>query len=149
MTSLMIGEGSQVTLHFALRLATGELIDSNFDAAPATFRVGDGNLLPAFERALFGMSAGQQKTMTIAAEQGFGQRNPNNIQHFKRGQFASDMPLEVGLMVSFADAQNMELPGVVKSIVGDDVTIDFNHPLAGCSIEFEVHILTVIPAATH
>ena len=149
MSNLVIGEGTEVTLHFALRLETDEVVDSNFDTAPATFTVGDGNLLPGFERVLFGMAAGQVGTFKIPPEQGFGVANPNNVQVLKRSQFSPDVNLEIGLMMSFADAQNAELPGVIKDFDEQEVTIDFNHPLAGHTILFDVEIISVNPAIRH
>ena len=62
-----IGQNTEVTLHFALRLENGDTVDSTFDKAPATFKVGDGNLLPGFEAALFGFKAGDKATVTIAS----------------------------------------------------------------------------------
>ena len=60
-----IGQNTEVTLHFALRLENGDTVDSTFDKAPATFKVGDGNLLPGFEAALFGFKAGDKRTLTV------------------------------------------------------------------------------------
>lgn len=147
--NLTIGEGTQVTLHFALKLDGGDIVDSTFEGDPAQFTVGDGNLLEGFEQALFGLSAGDNETFVIPPEKGFGQANPNNVQEFKREDFAEDVELEKGLMLSFADAQNAELPGVVTDFNDENVTVDFNHPLAGKPINFEVKILQVDPAVKH
>ncbi len=149
MRNLTLGPGTRVTLHFSLRLPDGEVIDSNFEREPATFTVGDGNLLQGFEKAIFGLQEGDRKTLTIKPEDGFGQRNPNNVQEIARNQFGADIQLEEGLMLSFADAQKTELPGVVKRFNDDVVTVDFNHPLAGRDIYFEVAILKVEPAQVH
>lgn len=137
-----IGQNSQVTLHFALKLESGDVVDSTFDKQPATFVVGDGNLLPGFEAALFGLKAGDKRTLPIAPEQGFGQPNPQNVQVMPRSQF-EDMALSEGLLVIFNDAANTELPGVVKHFDDSHVTVDFNHPLAGKPLTFEVDILDV------
>ncbi len=149
MRDLAIGPGTKITLHFALQLENGELVDSNFERDPATFTVGDGNLLPGFEKALFGMLEGEHKTLVIKPENGFGQRNPNNIQEIARSQFSPDLELSEGLMLSFADAQKTELPGVVVPFDEDVVVIDFNHPLAGRDILFEVAILKIEPVQVH
>lgn len=146
---LEIGAGTEVTLHFSLVLEDGAVVDSNFDAQPATFTVGDGKLLPGFEQALFGLVAGDKKSMQIPPEQGFGQPNPNNIQEVKRKNFAADMELAEGLVVSFADANGGELPGVISEIGEEIVKVDFNHPLAGRDITFTVEIVKVAPATTH
>ncbi len=146
---LPIGPGTTVTLHFSLRLKDGHEIDSNFGKDPATFTVGDGNLLPGFEKALFGLKPGDKQALTISPEDGFGQHNPSNMQEMPRDQFGPDIELEEGLMLSFADAQKAELPGVVREFDDKRVVIDFNHPLAGRDILFDVAILNVEPAQVH
>ncbi|WP_027896613.1 FKBP-type peptidyl-prolyl cis-trans isomerase [Zestomonas thermotolerans] len=142
MTELRIGPDREVTLHFALKLASGEVVDSTFDKQPATFRVGDGNLLPGFEAALFGLKAGDKRTLRVEPENGFGQPNPQNVQIMPRSQF-QDMELSEGLLVIFNDAANAELPGIVKAFDDAQVTVDFNHPLAGKTLAFEVEIIAV------
>ncbi|AMX01638.1 FKBP-type peptidyl-prolyl cis-trans isomerase [Microbulbifer thermotolerans] len=142
MANTVIGEHSRVTLHFSLKLDDGSVVDSTFEGEPATFSVGDGNLLPGFEKALFGLKAGDEAQFEIPPEQGFGQRNPSNIQKVRRDSFSPDMELEPGLVVSF-DNGGGELPGVIRSIGEDEVTVDFNHPLAGQTLNFHVKILQV------
>jgi FKBP-type peptidyl-prolyl cis-trans isomerase SlpA len=149
MRELAVGPGTKVTLHFALQLENGDIVDSNFEREPAVFTVGDGNLLPGFEKALFGMYEGEHKTLVIKPEEGFGQRNPNNIQEIPRSQFNAELELAEGLMLSFADAQKTELPGVVQKFDDEVVVIDFNHPLAGRDILFEVAILKIEPVQVH
>ena len=61
----------------------------------------------------------------------------------KRSEFAKDMELEVGMVVSFADANQAELPGVIKTVEDNLVVVDFNHPLAGQALKFQVEILEV------
>ncbi|MBO6276907.1 MAG: peptidylprolyl isomerase, partial [Pseudomonas sp.] len=116
--------------------------DSTFDKSPATFKVGDGSLLPGFEAALFGFKAGDKRTLEILPENAFGQPNPQNVQIIPRSQF-KDMELSQGLLVIFNDAANTELPGVVKEFDDEQVTIDFNHPLAGKTLTFDVEIKDV------
>ena len=149
MRDLAVGPGTKITLHFALRLRDGEVIDSNFERDPATFVVGDGNLLPGFEKAIFGLQEGERKTLIIKPEDGFGQRNSNNVQEIARNQFGADLELSEGLMLSFADAQKTELPGVVQRYDDEVVIVDFNHPLAGRDILFEVAIIKIEPVQVH
>lgn len=149
MTEITIGPGTQVTLHFALTLDDGSTVDSTFETEPATFVVGDGNLLEGFEKNLLGLSAGAKETFLIKPEDSFGQPNPNNIQEILREDFPDDIELSEGLMISFADAQNAELPGVVIEYTDELVLVDFNHPLAGRDIQFMVEILAVEPTVRH
>lgn len=145
MTEQRIGAERQVTLHFAIKLESGEVVDSTFDKSPATFKVGDGNLLPGFEQALYGLKAGDKRSIAIEPEHGFGQPNPQNVQVMPRGNFEG-MELSEGLLIIFNDAVNTELPGVVKAFDEQQVTIDFNHPLAGKPLTFDVEIIDVQPA---
>ncbi|MDX2464399.1 MAG: FKBP-type peptidyl-prolyl cis-trans isomerase [Porticoccus sp.] len=149
MDSLPIGPDTKITLHFSLSLENGSLVDSNFEADPAICTFGDGSLLPGFEAVLIGLKSGAEEIFSIQPEKGFGQHNPSNIQQFARKEFDEELDVEPGLMLSFADANRAELPGVVVEVDEETVTIDFNHPLAGHTISFKVKILSVVPAVTH
>ncbi|WP_203143956.1 FKBP-type peptidyl-prolyl cis-trans isomerase [Marinobacter mangrovi] len=148
MTALPVDKGTRITLNFALRLPDGSEIDSTFGKAPASLELGDGNLPENFEALLVGMKPGERKTFEVPPEQAFGQHNPSNIQTFKRSDFGPDMVLERGAVISFADARQGELPGVVHHVEGDQVEVDFNHPLAGRTLTFDVEIVSVEPAQT-
>jgi FKBP-type peptidyl-prolyl cis-trans isomerase SlpA len=136
-----VGPGARVRLRFELRLASGEEVDSTGGKA-AEFVVGDGNLPAAFEHAMFGMRAGDRDVFRIESGHGFGPHNADNVQRVPRSRFA-DMELQEGLIVSFADKQQAELPGVIAEIGEDLVEVDFNHPLAGKDLDFEVEIFAV------
>lgn len=142
MSEQRIGQGSTVTLHFSLKFENGEVVDSNFEKDPATFTIGDGSLLPGFERVLFGLKDADKRTFEILPEQGFGAPNEQNVQVMPRSQFDS-MELDYGVLVIFKDAAGGEMPGVVKAFNDQQVTIDFNHPLAGKVITFDVEIIQV------
>ena len=141
MSELTIGPGRKVTMHFAIKLEDGQVIDTNFDKAPVEFEVGDGNIPEGFESALTGLKVGDHVELTIAPERGFGQHNPSNIQRMKRSDF-KDMDLEPGLVVSFQEPGG-EIPGVVVEFDDTNVSIDFNHPLAGKTLTFEVKVLGI------
>lgn len=138
-----IGENTLITLHFSLSLSDGSLIDSTFDKQPAKFEFGDGQLPEGFQSCLTGMSKGDSNSWQVLPENAFGMPNPNNIQLIKRESFAEDMELAEGLMISFADASQSELPGVVKHFDDTNVTVDFNHPLAGEALTFKAEIIDV------
>ena len=147
---LDIGPNCKVELHFSLKLAdTGELVDSTFEKKPAELVIGDGNLPAAFEAVIHGMRAGERKIERIEPKDGFGQHNPSNVQRIRKDQFDPSVELSEGLVVSFQDKAKSELPGVVSIIDDTMVTVDFNHPLAGRDLEFEVEILSVVPSETH
>lgn len=148
MTDIAVSESTKVTLNFALYLEDGSEVDSNFGQAPATFVVGDGSLLPGFERAIFGLHPGEEGEFVILPENAFGQPNDNNIQYVSREHF-DEGELERGMVFAFADASGGEVPGVVVDFDNDEVTVDFNHPLSGRTITFKVHIHNVEAAELH
>lgn len=92
---------------------------------------------------MLGLKAGDKRSVYIEADKGFGAYNPDNIQQFRADEFADGMTLEPGVVVSFRDASGAELPGVISLIEDNWVTVDFNHPLAGRDLTFEVEILAV------
>ncbi|OHV11494.1 FKBP-type peptidyl-prolyl cis-trans isomerase [Kushneria phosphatilytica] len=143
-----IGDNMTISLHFTLSLEDGSVVDSTRDKRPAEFVYGDGNLPPGFERPITGLAAGESGRYEIPPEQAFGQYNPQNVQVLSPDDFGGDVP-EPGTVMSFTDPNGGELPGVIKSIEGRRVEVDFNHPLAGRTLFFEVEVLDVRPATTH
>ena len=140
--SVPIGPGTRVTLIFELALSSGDVIDSTGDES-AIFEVGDGSLLPGFESAMYGLKAGDSAELPIAAEQGFGVPNDENVHMMKRTLFEVSQDLVEGLVVSFADGEGGERPGVVNRLFDDLVEVNFNHPLAGQDLLFSVQIKQV------
>ena len=143
-----IEAGSQVLLHFSVAIEDGVEIDNTRSREePVSLVMGDGSLLPGFEKSLFGLRAGDRRTVSLPPEDAFGPWNPENVQKFDTVKF--DPAPVVGHMIEFEDKAKQSLYGVVKS-VGEDITeVDFNHPLAGKNITFEVEIFKVTPAGQH
>ncbi len=141
--SIVIDSASKVTMHFSLELESGNLVESTFGKQPASFTIGDGSLLPGFEKPIMGLCAGDRQSFKISPVEGFGECNEQNIQMFKRSAFAKDIELAPGVVVSFSDASGAELPGVIKTLGDDEVEVDFNHPLAGKELTFTVEIINV------
>ena len=141
---IRIQDGAQVELHFSVSIENGIEIDNTRGRdEPVSLVIGDGNLLEGFEKALFGLRAGDRRTVHLPPEDAFGQWNPENIQIFDTVKF-EQRPI-IGHMIEFEDKAKASLFGVVKSVNEDTTEIDFNHPLAGKNITFEVEIFKVTP----
>lgn len=140
----MINTGSEVVFHFSIKLSDGSVADSTkVSGKPAKLVMGDGSLTPGFEACLLGLEAGQEASFTLPPEQAFGMPNPDNIYYVERDKFGADVTPEEGAIIAFTQPDGSELPGVIRSAAGQSVTVDFNHPLAGQTLTFDVEIIEV------
>lgn len=141
---MMITDNSQVELHFELKLEDGSAAESTrVHDKPARLVMGDGSLTPNFERCLLGLHIGDKKSFTLEPESAFGQPNPNNILHMDRSKFDAESPATEGMIIAFQQPDGAEMPGIVRTVIGESVTVDFNHPLAGQTVTFDVEILNI------
>jgi len=141
----VIAENSEVLMHFSIKLADGSAVDSTkVDNKPAKFVMGDGSLTAGFEDCLLGLKEGSSESFTLPPEDAFGLPNPDNFHYIELSKFTADVPAEIGTIISFTQPDGTELPGIVREIVADSVTVDFNHPLAGQTVTFEVDVLEVL-----
>ena len=145
---IRLEEGSHVELHFEVSLPNGVVIDSTFNRPePVALTIGDDSLLGGFEKVLMGLKAGDTRTAHLPATDAFGEWQQDNVQHFSPSQFAlisDDLP-SVGAMIEFNDKGNNSLVGVVSAVNDKQISVDFNHPLAGQDVLFKVAIFKVTP----
>ena len=151
-TLLCVDSGSFLTLHYRLAGPTGDLINT-FTGKPATLTLGSGALSPALEAQLLGLPEGSRATFELAPGAAFGERNPDMLQWL-----AHQVLLEMGdAAESYAVGDVVHFPtpdgqgrfaGTVRQLRSDDrgeaVLFDFNHPLAGQPVTFEVHVIGVL-----
>ena len=141
-----INVASTVTLHLALTLEDGTVAESTFDDEPLTFTMGDGTLVRGLELGLYGLRPGDSQRLTLYPEQAYGQRDPDKVHRLPRADFGAGIELQPGLILGFETPAGEEIPGAVLSLDADSVEVDFNHPLAGRSVVFDVEIIDVVPA---
>ena len=140
---MQITIGSHVTMHFSLALADGMLVESSFNDQPVSFVLGDGSIDKGLELALIGLVAGARQRLTLMPGQAYGERDESAIQSVPKSRFPEDMDLEPGQIIGFTGENGEEVAGAIIAIEDQQVTVDFNHPLAGREIDFEVQILAV------
>ncbi|KEA53238.1 MULTISPECIES: FKBP-type peptidyl-prolyl cis-trans isomerase [Mangrovibacter] len=142
----VVQHDSAVLVHFTLTLEDGSLAESTKDGGkPALFRLGDGSLSAALEEQLLGLAVGDNKAFSLAPEAGFGPANPDLIQYFSRREFVDAGEPEVGMIIAFTGMDGNEMPGIIREVNGDSVTVDFNHPLAGQTVNFTIDVLAINP----
>ena len=142
-----ISSGSYLTLHYRLTAGGSEIV-STFAGTPATLQVGGGQLAPFMEQCLLGLQDGAHRTFTFQPEEAFGARNPELLQRVTHGmleQHSGDgETYAVGDVVEFAAPGGGRFAGVMRERGEQDALFDFNHPLAGQAIEFEVKIIGIL-----
>lgn len=138
-----IRRGSEVLMHFSIALEDGTVADSSVGEEPLRFVMGDDTLVEGLELALFGLKPGDKQSLRIGPENAYGYPDPDNIHAMQRADFPPDMELQRGVIISFALPDGEEYPGMITEVGEQQVTVDFNHPLAGHEITFDVEILEV------
>ncbi|MBU1235937.1 MAG: FKBP-type peptidyl-prolyl cis-trans isomerase [Gammaproteobacteria bacterium] len=135
---------SLVTLHY--RLATGDdvALVSTFDGTPATLQLGSGELVPTLEACIEGMAVGERQTFLLESEQAFGPHSPELVQRFLRSDLPDEGNLEPLNMIEFSGPDGLHITGLVRELDADSALIDFNHPLAGRDVRFEVEIVGIL-----
>jgi FKBP-type peptidyl-prolyl cis-trans isomerase SlpA len=146
--ALTIGPGCEVTMHFQLTLEDGTVADSTIDHDPIQFVMGDGSLIEGLELALYGLKVGDKQVLTIEPREAFGFPDEESIHQMPKSEFPAEMNIEEGMIIEFDTPSGERVPGALKEIKGDTVVVDFNHPLAGHEITFDVEIIDIKPAAS-
>jgi FKBP-type peptidyl-prolyl cis-trans isomerase SlpA len=140
-----VAAGDTLQLRYALRPRGGDDIVSNFDEAePETVTLGDGTLAPTLEQWLIDLVPGERHVFLLEPWQAFGLSQPELIQTLQKADLPGDLELAVDQLVEFSLPNGQTLAGRILDIGDDAVKVDFNHPLADLSIEFEVEIVRIL-----
>ncbi|MFQ3535944.1 MAG: peptidylprolyl isomerase [Aggregatilineales bacterium] len=132
-----------VALAYTLKLENGEVVDAADAEDPLEYLHGANNIIPGLERALTGMRVGESKQVQVAPADGYGDYDPEDIEVVPRHQFPSDAPLAVGMAVTLADDDDNYVDAVISALSTESVTLDYNHPLAGKTLFFDVEVLNI------
>ncbi len=135
--------GDVVKVHYTGRLRDGTIFDTSVGSEPLEFTLGLGQLIPAFEEAIIGMSPGESKTFEIPAEEAFGPYREELVLEIERDRLPQDMELEVGQQLLLRDPNGQAFRVTVTELTDNTVTLDANHPLAGEDLIFEVQLLEI------
>ncbi|MFH2205045.1 MAG: peptidylprolyl isomerase [Elusimicrobiota bacterium] len=142
----MIEAGSKIKMHYSLTV-DGAVVDSSQGKAPLEFAQGSGMIIPGLDKELMGLQPGDKKKVTVAPKDGYGEHRPDGIQKVPKKNFADAGKLQVGAIVG-SQVQGKGFQARIVEIGANDVTLDFNHPLAGKTLNFDIEIVAVEPPAT-
>lgn len=146
-----VQDDSILYVHMTLSLADGSVADSSrANGKPSVIEMGSGSISDVMEQNLIGMQVGDTRKFKLAPVDAFGETDPNFIQFMDITQFPQDIELTPGAMIAFDQPSGGTMPGIIRAIEGHSVKVDFNHPLAGHDIIFEVELLSIdTPPTTH
>jgi len=137
-----VSPGMKVSIEYTLRLEDNTVVDTNVGSGPLTYVHGSQEIVPGLEKALEGMKIGDSKRVTIKPEEGYGVVNPEAFVEVKKEQIPEDA-LRVDAELQGRDASGRAFQVRVAEIKGQTVVLDFNHPLAGRTLRFEVKVLDI------
>ena len=138
----MIEEGSTVSIEYTLTLDDGTTADTNVGDDPLVYSQGRQEILPALEEALVGLEIGDTKTVSLTAEEGYGVVDPEGFQEVTP-DLVPDDARTVGTMLVASDGEGNEQPIRVHEVGEDKIVLDFNHPLAGQALTFDIKIVAI------
>ena len=142
---LLVQDGMVVSMDYTLRLDDGEIIDAS-DGTPLDFLQGAGQIIPGLEREIYGMKVDDARQIVVAPADGYGDVDTDAFQLVPLSLFPPTMELTPGLALQMRDQNGQVLPVVVAEIRPDGVLLDFNHPLAGETLHFDIKIVGLRPA---
>ena len=142
MSNDTVRDGLVVSMEYTLSV-DGEVLDSSKDAGPLQFLAGYDNIVPGLEREMVGMKIGESKDVLVLPEDGYGEFDEEAFMEVPRSEFPADMELEEGLELGVSDEDGQQQLAFVESFNDETVRLDFNHPLAGAELQFNVKVVAL------
>lgn len=136
--------GDTVRVHYTGTLNDGSRFDSSEGREPLEFTIGSGQVIPGFDEAVQGLEPGQTRTVTIPAEEAYGEHQPEMVLRVGRDQFPPDIAPEVGQQLQIGLSNGQQMPVRVVEVGDDTVALDANHPLAGEALTFEITLEEIV-----
>lgn len=136
-------EGAKVKVNYTGKLDSGEVFDSSADREPLEFVVGQGQIIPGFEKAVIGMEPGESKTVKVEPEEAYGERTDERIFEVPREELPEDIEPQIGQRLQVRHPEGQSFVVAVAEVTEDHVKLDANHPLAGQNLTFDIDLLEV------
>lgn len=144
---MIVSSGKQVTLEYTLKLDDQSVVDTNVGGEPLKLTQGNHQIIPGVEKALDGMAVGEKKKFTVTPADGYGAINPKAFQEVDKNMVPSDSR-KIGTQLEGKTADGKTVFPRISEVKNETVVLDFNHPLAGKTLYFDVQVLDVAQAST-
>ncbi len=139
----VVKNGDTVKVHYTGQLEDGSVFDSSVQREPLEFTLGQGQLIPGFEKAVVGLKVGDSTTANIPSAEAYGDPNPQMIIEVEKSQLPADLEPEVGVQLQLNQPDGQVIPVQITNVEGENVTIDANHPLAGKDLTFNIELVEI------
>ena len=140
-----VQNGLVVTMEYALQV-DGKVVDSSEGQEPLEFLAGASNIITGLEREMIGMKIGESRDVVISPEDGYGEMDEEDYMDVPRSEFPEEMPIRPGVEMEMSDDDGNPMYVRIDSVDGDTVTLNFNHPLAGKELHFNMKVVGLRPA---
>jgi len=139
----VVATGNKVKIHYTGTFDDGEVFDSSREVDPLEFEVGAGQVIPGFDNAVVGMAVGESKQVRLLEDEAYGPYNPEMVFVADPSQFEEGLALEIGQQFQTQMEDGTPLLLTVKSVEGDKITLDANHPMAGKVLNFDLEVVAI------
>ncbi len=138
-----VKKGDTVKVHYTGTLKNGEIFDSSQNKEPLEFTMGQGQLIPGFEKAVENLEVGESTTVNIPSEEAYGELRDDLIISVPKNQLPADITPELGMQLQVNQENGQPVPVRIVEITDENLTLDANHPLAGEDLTFEIKLIEV------
>ncbi len=142
---MKVSENSKITFHYVIKIDNEIEIENSYETEPATFKMNNQELLPAMEEELMGMEPGEKKEFTLTPDKAFGPVQKEAIIKFPKENLELRKDIQPGMYLDIENNQKETFRGKILEIDDKNVTMDFNHPLAGKTLTYQIEIVDVQP----
>ena len=139
-----VKQGDTVRVHYTGKLKDGTVFDSSESRDPLEFTLGQGQLIPGFEKAVIGLNTGDKTTANIPVDEAYGERREDLELTVERDKLPEDIEPSVGLQLQLNQPNGQPVPVTVTAVSDGDVTLDANHPLAGEDLIFDIELVEIV-----
>lgn len=137
-----IQEGSTVTIDYKV-FVDGQVVDQTIPGQPLTYVQGAKQIIPGLEKNLAGMETGDKKEVVVEPADAYGDYSDERVLHIPKGDLPPDIEPEVGMELQASSNDGDMYVGIITTVADDHIDVDFNHPMAGKTLTFEIEILSV------
>ncbi|WP_053991106.1 peptidylprolyl isomerase [Mangrovimonas sp. TPBH4] len=138
-----VKENNTVKVHYTGKLTDGQVFDTSEGREPLEFTLGQGLMIPGFEKGLIDMKLNEKKTISLTKEEAFGDARPELIQEVQKNQLPEELVPEVGMPLISTAPDGREHQLLITEVKEDSIVVDANHPLAGKDVIFDLEVVEI------